>query len=146
MAYMETATQSQEATQYDLAAAHEQAAALLAQGDAEGQAAMADELLANSGGLTFAPEDLTSTDPTQLAAEKLRLAMDVSSIAQGYGLSAETTPDDLKNVYVTLWDDALAYNKPGTEGFNPDTARAKSVLAVAAYRRMETPVAAAAAN
>jgi hypothetical protein len=145
MAYMET-LQLQETQQYDLAAAHEQAAALLAQGDAEGQAAMADELMANSGGLSFSPEDITSTDPAQQAAEKLRLAIDVSTLAREDGLSAATTPDDLKGVYVGLWDKALAYNKPGTEGFNPDIARAKSVLAVAAYRRMETPVAAAAAN
>ncbi|HEV7454187.1 MAG TPA: hypothetical protein VGO07_02925 [Candidatus Saccharimonadales bacterium] len=142
---METLVQQEQQTQYNLAAAHEQAQALLAHGSAEGMAAMADELMVNSGNITFAPEDIAATEPAAHAEEKLRLAMGVSTLAQEYGLTADTTPNDLKGLYVKLWDDALAY-KPEAEGYSPDVARAKSVLAVAAYRRMETPVASAASN
>src|SRR5947208_2516603 len=109
---METLEQVQT---FDLEAAHLQAESLLAHGTTEAMEALSSDLLVNSGNILLAPEDFEGVDPANMAEAKLRLALDVATVAQDYHeLNPTATPDSLKDTYVQLFDDAGKY-QPGVE-------------------------------
>jgi hypothetical protein len=134
---------AEQQNQFDLEAAMRQGEMLAVHGTNDGRAALTSELLQHSGNLDLAPEDFGGVAEADMPEAQLRLAMGVATEASKYGLTADTTNDDLKGLYVKMFDDAAAYKKSeGTEGYDPNVARAKEALAAAAYRKLETPAAA----